>query len=84
MSEQEQQPKTNNALTERVNGAYIANNYTLLNGGTENVIMISGDKEGKDPVDLLLTLEGMEEVAKTLRAEVDSIKKPESSDGHEE
>jgi hypothetical protein len=82
MSEQEQQPKTNNALTERVNGAYIANNYTLLNGGTENVIMISGDKDDAS-ADMLLTLEGMEEVAKTLRAEVDAIKKPES-DGHEE
>ena len=82
MSE-EQQPKTNNELTERVNNAYIANNYTLLNGGVDNVIMISGDKDDKS-VDVLLTLEGMEEVASTLRAEVDSIKKPEPSDGHEE
>lgn len=73
----------NNELTERVNNAYIANNYTLLNGGVDNVIMISGDKDDAS-ADMLLTLEGMEEVSKTLRAEVDAIKKPEPSDGHEE
>ena len=73
----------NNELTERVNNAYIANNYTLLNGGTDNVVMVKGDREGfdkKESVDVLLTLEGMEEVSKTLRAEVDN--KPE--DGNEE
>jgi hypothetical protein len=91
MSEQLQPNETptqlvNNELTERVNNAYIANGYTLLNGGSDNVIMISGDKEGKDPVDLLLTLEGMEEVSKTLRAEVDNKadNMSESSDGNEE
>ena len=67
----------NNQLTERVNNAYIANNYTLLNGGTDNVIMISGDKNDAS-ADMLLTLEGMEEVSKTLRAEAD--KKPEAKD----
>lgn len=85
MSEQTNETPTqlvNNELTERVNNAFIANGYTLLNGGSDNVIMISGDKEGKDPVDVLLTLEGMEEVSKTLRAEAD--KRPESSDGNEE
>jgi len=91
MSEQLQPNETptqlvNNELTERVNNAFIANGYTLLNGGSDNVIMISGDKEGKDPVDLLLTLEGMEEVSKTLRAEVDNKadNMSESSDGNEE
>lgn len=84
MSEEQQQPKTNNELTERVNNAYIANNYTLLNGGTDNVIMISGDKDDKS-VDVLLTLDGMEEVAQTLRKEVGAIKNPEDkADGHEE
>jgi len=73
----------NNELTERVNNAFIANGYTLLNGGTDNVVMVSGDKAGKDPVDVLLTLEGMEEVATSLRAELEG-KKPEPSDGHEE
>ena len=67
----------NNELTERVNNAYIANNYTLLNGGTDNVIMISGDKNDAS-ADMLLTLEGMEEVSKTLRAEADN--KPEAKD----
>lgn len=76
MSEQEQQP-INNALTERVNKAYIANNYTLLNGGTDNVVMVNGEKDGVT-VDLLLTLEGMEEVASTLRKEVES--RPETKD----
>ena len=67
----------NNELTERVNNAYLANNYTLLNGGSDNVVMIKGDKDDKS-VDVLLTLEGMEEVSKTLRDEVS--KKPEAKD----
>ena len=71
-------PLVNNELTERVNNAYLANNYTLLNGGSDNVIMVSGDKDDAS-ADMLLTLEGMEEVAKTLRAEVDS-KAPETKD----
>ena len=87
MSEEQQPNETNetnkttqvvnNELTERVNNAYIANNYTLLNGGTDNVVMVKGDKDDKS-VDILLTLEGMEEVSKTLRDEVDS--KPEAKD----
>ena len=60
----------NNELTERVNNAFIASGYTLLNGGSDNVIMISGDKDDKS-VDVLLTLEGMEEVSQTLRSEAD-------------
>ena len=80
MSEQtnETTQVVNNELTERVNKAYLASNYTLLNGGTDNVVMIKGDKDGKDSVDVLLTLEGMEEVSKTLRDEVG--KKPEAKD----
>jgi hypothetical protein len=72
MSEQEQPNQTvvNNELTERVNNAFIASGYTLLNGGSDNVIMISGDKDDKS-VDVLLTLEGMEEVSQTLRSEAD-------------
>lgn len=79
MSEQNNETTTqvvNNELTERVNNAYLASNYTLLNGGTDNVVMIKGEKDGKDPVDVMLTLEGMEEVSKTLRDEVS--KKPEA------
>ena len=82
MSEEQQPNETaqmvNNELTERVNNAYIASNYTLLNGGTDNVVMVKGDRDGKDPVDVMLTLEGMEEVSKTLREEVS--KKPESNE----
>jgi hypothetical protein len=74
MSEEQQPNETtqlvNNELTERVNNAYIASNYTLLNGGTDNVVLIKGEKDDKDPVDVMLTLEGMEEVSKTLRDEV--------------
>ena len=80
MSEEQTNETTqvvNNQLTERVNNAYIANNYTLLNGGTDNVIMISGDKNDAS-ADMILTLEGMEEVSKTLRAEADN--KPEAKD----
>jgi hypothetical protein len=85
MSEQEQSnettpnegPVVNNELTERVNNAYIANGYTLLNGGSDNVVMVKGEKDDKS-VDLLLTLEGMEEVATTLRSELD--KKPNSNE----
>jgi hypothetical protein len=85
MSEQEQpnetipneSPVVNNELTDRVNNAYIANGYTLLNGGSDNVVMVKGEKDDKS-VDLLLTLEGMEEVATTLRSELD--KKPQSNE----
>jgi hypothetical protein len=72
MSEEQQPNETmvNNELTERVNNAFIASGYTLLNGGSDNVIMISGDKDDKS-VDVLLTLEGMEEVSQTLRSEAD-------------
>lgn len=83
MSEEQQPNETaqlvNNELTERVNNAYITTNYTFLNAGSDNIIMVNGTKEGKEPVDLLLTLEGMEEVTATLRKEVDS-KKPESNE----
>jgi hypothetical protein len=82
MSEQTNETTTqmvNNELTERVNNAYIANGYTLLNGGGDNVIMISGDKDDAS-ADMLLTLDGMEEVGKTLRAEAEAIQKPESNE----
>jgi hypothetical protein len=74
MSEEQTNETTqvvNNELTDRVNNAYLANNYTLLNGGTDNVVMIKGDKNDTS-VDVLLTLEGMEEVSKTLREELNS------------
>ena len=80
MSEQEQtnQP-VSNELTERVNNAFIANGYTLLNGGVDNVVMVSGDKDDKK-ADMLLTLEGMGEVVDQLKKEVEAIK---AGDGQE-
>lgn len=78
MSEQEQPNETklpvNDDLTNRVNSAYVANDYTLLNGGKENIVMVKGNKD-EVSIDMLLTLQGMEEVCQTLRELVN--KKPE-------
>jgi len=80
MSEQEQQTQpVSNELTERVNNAFIANGYTLLNGGVDNVVMVSGDKDDKK-ADMLLTLEGMGEIVDQLKKEVEAIK---AGDGQE-
>jgi hypothetical protein len=73
--EQNQEPKVNNELTERVNKASVANNFTLLNGGTDNIIMISGDKDGVT-TDILVTYDGLEQVVQELKAD---IKNAESS-----
>jgi hypothetical protein len=50
-----------------VNSAYVAKDYTLLNGGTDNIVMIQAERKDSDPVDVLLTYEGMEEVLKSLK-----------------
>ena len=68
MSEEQNQDTTqlvNNELTDRVNKAYIANGYTLLNGGTDNIVMISSEKDG-EKVDVLFTLDGICEMAEEL------------------
>jgi hypothetical protein len=67
MSEETNQPKTSEELTSRVNNAYVAKDYTLLNGGTDNIVMIQGERKDSDPVDVLLTYDGMEEVLKSLK-----------------
>jgi hypothetical protein len=67
MSEETNQTKPSEELTKRVNSAYVAKDYTLLNGGTDNIIMILGEREGVEPVDVLLTYEGMEEVVASLK-----------------
>jgi hypothetical protein len=67
MSEETKQEKPSEELTKRVNGAYVAKDYTLLNGGTDNIVMIQGEREGVEPVDVLLTYEGMEEVVASLK-----------------
>ena len=70
------------SLTERLNHAYIAKEYTLLNGGSDNVVMIQASREGRYPIDVLLTFDGLEEVIDQLRQETTA--KPEASDGNEE
>ena len=70
--EQNQNQPVNNELTERVNHASIANSYTLLNGGTDNIVMISGEKNGKTS-DMLVTLEGISEVVNQLKKEANEL-----------
>jgi hypothetical protein len=45
----------------------VAKDYTLLNGGTDNIVMIQGERKDSDPVDILLTYDGMEEVLGSLK-----------------
>ena len=63
----EQIDKINEVLTQRVNNAYIAKDYTLLNGGTDNIVMINA---GRDDVlvDILITFDVLEELVESLRA----------------
>jgi hypothetical protein len=67
MSEETKQQDPSEVLTNRVNNAYVAKDYTLLNGGTDNIVMIQGERKDSDPVDVLLTYDGMEEVLKSLK-----------------
>lgn len=83
MSEETNQTKPSEELTNRVNSAYVAKDYTLLNGGTDNIVMIQGERKDSDPVDILLTYEGMEEVVASLKESTKSKQeevKEESSD----
>jgi hypothetical protein len=67
MNEKTKQQDPSEVLTNRVNSAYVAKDYTLLNGGTDNIVMIQGERKDADPVDVLLTYDGMEEVLKSLK-----------------
>jgi hypothetical protein len=67
MNEKTKQQDPSEVLTNRVNSAYVAKDYTLLNGGTDNIVMIQAERKDSDPVDVLLTYEGMEEVLKSLK-----------------
>jgi hypothetical protein len=67
MSEETKQQDLSEVLTNRVNSAYVAKDYTLLNGGTDNIVMIQGERKDSDPVDILLTYDGMEEVLGSLK-----------------
>jgi len=85
MSEEtNQQTELNPAevLTNRVNKAYVAKDYTLLNGGTDNIVMIQGERAESEPVDVLLTYDGMEEVLNSLKDST-TPKEEEAKDGDE-
>jgi ribosome-associated translation inhibitor RaiA len=75
MSEQQQpsETKVNEAMTERVNKALEASDYTFLMGTTDHVVMISAGEEN-NKVDILMTLESMEEAVATLRSQADEEK----------
>lgn len=74
MSEQQQpnetQPPVNDELTERVNKALVAIDYTFLAGSGDHVVIISaGDDNNR--TDVLMTLKDMEEVVSILRDQAD-------------
>ena len=60
-------------MTERVNKAPMASDYTFLMGTTDHVVMISAGEED-NKVDILMTLESMEEAVATLRSQADEEK----------
>ena len=71
MSEQTNEtasPLAPDTLQERVDKAYIANGYTLLNGGSDNILMIDGSK-GDGKADILMTFEGAKEMVEQLAPE---------------
>jgi len=75
MSEQEQpnETKVNDELTERVNKALVAIDYTFLAGSSDHVVIISaGDDDNR--TDVLMTLKDMEEVVSILRDQADEEK----------
>ena len=75
MSEQQQpsETKVNEAMTERVSKALVASDFTFLMSTTDHVVMISAGEED-NKVDILMTLESMEEAVATLRSQADEEK----------
>ena len=75
MSEQEQrnETKVNEAMTERVNKAPVASDFTFLMSTTDHLVMISAGEED-NKVDILMTLEDMEYAVATLRSQADKEK----------
>jgi hypothetical protein len=55
-------------MTDRVNKAPVASDFTFLMGTTDHVVMISAGEED-NKVDILMTLEDMEYAVTTLRAQ---------------
>ena len=70
MSEQQQpnETKVNDAMTDRVNKAPVASDFTFLMSTTDHLVMISAGEED-NKVDILMTLEDMEYAVITLRAQ---------------
>ena len=66
------------SLQERVDKAYIAKGYTLLNGGSDNILMIQGEKNEAN-ADILMTWEGAKEMVEQLEPETKP--KEEEKDG---
>ena len=79
-NEQTASPLAPDSLQERVDKAYIASGYTLLNGGSDNILMINGTK-GEGKADLLMTWEGAKEMVEQLESETKP--KEEAKDGEE-
>lgn len=77
-NEQTASPLAPDALQERVDKAYIAKGYTLLNGGSDNILMIQGEKNESN-ADILMTLEGAKEMVDQLASEAQP--KEEAKDG---
>ena len=77
-NEQTASPLAPDSLQERVDKAYIASGYTLLNGGVDNILMINGTK-GENKADLLMTWEGAKEMVEQLESETKP--KEEAKDG---
>ena len=75
MSEQQQpsETKVNEEMTERVSKALVASDFTFLMSTTDHVVMISAGEED-NKVDILMTLESMEEAVATLRSQADEEK----------
>ena len=72
MSEETTTEKQPTPLHERLNNAFIANGYTLLNGGDDNIVMVTGEKNGNE-IELLFTYDGLVEAVESLKP--DTIKK---------
>jgi hypothetical protein len=67
-NEQTASPLAPDSLQERVDKAYIAKGYTLLNGGVDNILMIQGEKNEAN-ADILMTFEGAKEMVEQLAPE---------------
>ena len=67
-NEQTASPLAPDTLKERVDKAYIAKGYTLLNGGSDNILMIQGENNEAN-ADILMTFEGAKEMVNQLEVE---------------